>query len=52
VKKADFVIMNVFKRVIASGGDDREYITSLDLLAFMRDNGLVVSEADCYLVVT
>ena len=29
----------------------KQHINTLDLLAFFRDNGLVMSESDCYMLV-
>ena len=31
--------------------NQKQHINTLDLLAFFRDNGLIVSEADCYMLI-
>lgn len=44
----DFVVLNAFKRIDRA---DKNHITSLDILIFLRENGIVVGEEDCYLLV-
>ena len=44
----DFVVLNAFCRLDAG---NKSHVTTLDLVNFFRDNGLVVSEADCYMLV-
>ena len=47
-QQKDFVALNVFNRIDSDG---KCGIDSLDLVSYFRDNGLVVSEADCYMLV-
>ena len=51
VKHPSFCLMNAFKRFMGRG-EERDYITSLDLLGFMRDNGVILGESECYLLIT
>jgi hypothetical protein len=48
VNHKEFVVLNAFCRI--SG--QKQYITTLDLISFFRENGLIVSEGDCYMLVT
>jgi len=41
-------VINAFCRIARQ---DKSYIESLDLVTFFRDQGLVVSEGDCYMLV-
>ena len=41
-------MLNAFCRIDKNG---RNAINTLDMLAFFRDNGLIVSEADCYMLI-
>jgi len=43
-----FVALNVFQRLDTNR---KMQLTSLDLVNFFRDNKLVVTEADCYMLV-
>jgi hypothetical protein len=47
-KESKFLALNIFQRI-----DQRRrmQIDTLDLVVFFRDNHLVVSEADCYMLV-
>ena len=47
-KHKEFVVINAFCRIARQ---DKSYIESLDLVTFFRDQGLVVSEGDCYMLV-
>jgi Ca2+-binding EF-hand superfamily protein len=47
-KEPGFLALNVFQRI---DRDRRMQIDSLDLVVFFRDNYLVVSEADCFMLV-
>jgi Ca2+-binding EF-hand superfamily protein len=42
------VVLNAFSRIAKP---DENNIDSLDIVTFFRDNSLVVSEADCYMLV-
>ena len=42
------VVLNAFCRLDQG---NKQQISTLDLLAFFRENGLIVSEADCYMLV-
>jgi hypothetical protein len=42
------MLLNVFQRMDTNR---RMQLDTLDLCAFFRDNNLVVSEADCYMLV-
>eukprot|EP00347_Sterkiella_histriomuscorum_P013526 403364375 len=55
----DFVLLNIFRRLSstaeAMGASDDHHnnaITSLDLLGFFRQNGKVISERECYLLLS
>ena len=41
-------MLNAFCRIDTGG---KQHINTLDLYSFFHDNGLVVSEADCYMLV-
>ena len=47
-KNHSLVVLNAFCRIDQSA---KQHINTLDLVTFFRDNGLVVSEADCYMLV-
>ncbi len=47
-KEPQFLLLNVFQRIDANR---RMQLDTLDLCAFFRENNLVVSEADCYMLV-
>ena len=44
----NFVVLNIMRRLDTN---NTNAITTLDLVNFFRDNNLVVSEADCYMLV-
>ena len=44
----DFVVLNAFKRLDRG---EKNYLTTLDLLLFLKDNSVIVSEQECFLVV-
>lgn len=48
VRNKDFVLLNLFERV---DNNDKNYITSLDLVEFMRDSKVIISESDAYAVI-
>ena len=48
VNHKEFVVLNAFCRI----SNQKQLITTLDLVEFFRENGLVVSEGDCYMLVT
>ena len=47
-KNKSFVVLNAFCRI---DREAKQHINTLDLFNFFHDNGLVVSEADCYMLV-
>jgi len=47
-KHKQFVVLSAFCRI---AGMEKSGIDTIDLVTFFRDNGLVVSEADCYMLV-
>ena len=47
-KQKNFVVLNILRRLDTN---NTNCITTLDLVNFFRDNNLVVSEADCYMLV-
>ena len=44
----DFVVLNAFKRLDRG---DKDYITTLDILLFLKDNNVIVGEQDCFVLV-
>ena len=42
------VVLNAFCRIDQNA---KQHINTLDLHTFFRDNGLIISEADCYMLV-
>ncbi|CDW89806.1 ef hand family protein [Stylonychia lemnae] len=55
----DFVLLNIFKRISGASSilgvaqdNHLNCITSLDLVAFFKQNGKIIGERDCYLIVT
>lgn len=48
VAQKEFVVLNAFFRI----SQQKQYITTLDLITFFRNNGLIVSEGDCYMLIT
>ena len=47
-KNHSLVVLNAFCRL---DQDNKQHINTLDLHNFFRENGLIVSEADCYMLV-
>jgi Ca2+-binding EF-hand superfamily protein len=47
-KQDKFVVLNAFCRIDTR---QKQHIDTMDLMAFFRDSSLVVSEADCYMLV-
>ena len=47
-KNNGLVVLNAFCRL---DKDRKQQINTMDLLDFFRQNGLIVSEADCYMLV-
>jgi len=45
----DFVVLNAFKRLDRG---DKDYLTTLDFLLFLKENGVIVGEQECYMLVT
>jgi Ca2+-binding EF-hand superfamily protein len=55
----DFVLLNVFnqlctsaKAIGANTDNHQSSITTLDLVGFFKLNGHIISERDCYLMIT
>jgi hypothetical protein len=48
VEMPDFVVLNAFKRLDRG---DKDYITTLDILLFLKDNNVIVGEQDCFVLV-
>jgi dipeptidase len=49
VRIPDFVVLNAFKRLDRG---DKDYITSLDILLFLKENGVIMGEQECYMLVS
>lgn len=49
VSMSDFVVLNAFKRLDRG---DKDYLTTLDFLLFFKDNGIIVSEQDCFMLLS
>lgn len=47
-KQDQFVLLNAFCRI---DRHRRQKIDTMDLMEFFRENALIVSEADCYMLV-
>jgi len=47
-KNHSLVVLNAFCRI---DQNQKQHITTLDLHNFFRENGLIISEADCYMLV-
>jgi hypothetical protein len=50
--------MNAFARIAAESGStvgmvgtEKDFITSLDINTFLKNNGIIMSESDCFLLV-
>ena len=44
----DFVVLNAFKFL---DRNDKNYLTTLDFLLFLKDNDVIVSVSECYMLV-
>ena len=44
----EFVVLTAFCRI---AGQEKNHVDTLDLVSFFRDEGLIVSEGDCYMLV-
>ena len=42
------MLLNIFRRIDIN---DKDYITSLDIVAFFKDNGVIISEQDSYILI-
>ena len=49
IRIPDFVVLNAFKRLDRG---DKDYITSLDVLLFLKENGVIMGELECYMLVS
>jgi hypothetical protein len=49
VSMSDFVVLNAFKMLDRS---DKDYITTLDILMFLKENNVIVGEQECFMLVT
>ncbi len=49
VSLPDFVVLNAFKRLDRG---DKDYLTTLDFLLFFKDNGIIVSEQECFMLLS
>lgn len=47
-QNSSLVVLNAFCRIDQA---QKQQINTLDLIAFFHDNGVVVSEPDCYMLV-
>jgi hypothetical protein len=47
-KQDQFVLLNAFCRIDRK---QRQKIDTMDLMEFFRENSLIVSESDCYMLV-
>ncbi len=45
----DFVVLNAFKMLDRS---DKDYITTMDILMFLKENNVIVGEQECFMLVT
>ena len=48
VRMPEFVVLNAFKRLDRG---DKDYLNTLDILLFLKENSVIVSEQDCYMLV-
>ena len=48
VTMPDFVVLNAFKFL---DRNDKNYLTTLDFLLFLKDNDVIVSESECFMLV-
>ena len=44
----DFVVLNAFKRLDRG---DKDYINTLDVLLFLKENSVIVSEQECFILI-
>jgi Ca2+-binding EF-hand superfamily protein len=44
----DFVVLNAFKRLDRG---DKDFINTLDVLLFLKENHVIVSEQECYMLI-
>lgn len=49
VRIPEFVVLNAFKRLDRGGKD---YVTSLDILLFLKENSVIVSEQESFMIVS
>jgi|LauGreDrversion4_2_1035121.scaffolds.fasta_scaffold765493_1 hypothetical protein len=49
VRLPDFVVLNAFKRLDRG---DKDFVTSLDILLFMKENSVIVSEQESFMIVS
>jgi hypothetical protein len=45
----EFVVLNAFK-LLDRG--DKDYLTTLDFLLFLKDNSVIVGEQECFMLLT
>jgi len=45
---SEFVVLNAFKRIDKG---DKDFITTLDILLFLKENNVIVSEQECFMIV-
>ena len=45
---SEFVVLNAFKRIDKG---DKDFITPLDILLFLKENNVIVSEQECFMIV-
>jgi Ca2+-binding EF-hand superfamily protein len=46
---SDFLVLNAFKLL---DRNDKDYITTLDILLFLKDNNVIVGEQECFMLIT
>ncbi len=44
----DFLVLNAFKLL---DRNDKDYITTLDILLFLKDNNVIVGEQECFMLI-
>lgn len=44
----DFAVLNAFKRIDRG---DKDFITTVDILLFLKENRVMVSEQECFMIV-
>jgi Ca2+-binding EF-hand superfamily protein len=45
----DFLVLNAFKLL---DRNEKDYITTLDILLFLKDNNVIVGEQECFMLIT